>query len=191
MGQIRGRHVVVDGRRFVCYRSFLNDAFSAKLLPAYRAGCGPGGAAVLGGCTFGFSDWSQAVQAAMTLTSLYDRTGTLGVVFGCTPLWLRLDNVGIWLELASGIGFAATRGPRTADVKRVSVGALLLRKRIRCLGVELQATTTVVTMTPPHPNPLPPGGEGKRPARWSVRGYVISRPRGRGETAGALVCAGL
>ncbi len=41
----------------------------------------------------------------------------------------------------------------------------LLRKRIRCVRIELHAKTTVLTMTRPHPNPLPPGGEGTRRRR--------------------------
>ncbi len=48
-------------------------------------------------------------------------------------------------------------------------GAILLRKRSRCQRVELQATTTVLTMTPPHPNPLPPGERGDGGAALRAR----------------------
>ena len=42
------------------------------------------------------------------------------------------------------------------------MGTTSTKKAHSLSRVELQETTTVLPMTPPHPNPLPPGGEGKR-----------------------------
>ena len=65
-------------------------------------------------------------------------------------------------------------------------------KRMRCVRVRSKARTTVAAMTPPHPNPLLPGGEGKRqrssagPARF-LRFRVVRRAHhgfSRNETSG-------